>query len=89
MCHNPAILYQIEDRGFIREGDYADACLVDLDSPWTVTPENILYKCGWSPLTGVTFRSTVLKTFVNGRLVYDEGRFDESARGLPLEKWRG
>jgi dihydroorotase len=88
MCHNPARLYRIANRGFLREAHYADCCLVDLDAPWTVAPENILYKCGWSPLTGTTFRSRVLKTFVNGHLVYDEGRFDESARGLPLEKWR-
>jgi dihydroorotase len=88
MCHNPAILYQIEGRGYIREGYYADACLVDLDSPWTVTPENILYKCGWSPLMGTRFRSRVISTFVNGRLVYNHGIFDDGVRGMRLERAR-
>jgi len=70
MCHNPAILYQIEKRGFIREGYKADLVLVDLNSPWAVQPNNILYKCGWSPFEGVTFKSRITHTFVNGRLVY-------------------
>lgn len=70
MCHNPAILFQIEKRGFIREGYKADLVLVDLNAPWAVQPNNILYKCGWSPFEGVTFKSRVTHTFVNGRLVY-------------------
>ncbi|WP_081210782.1 dihydroorotase [Salegentibacter sediminis] len=69
-CHNPAILYQIKDRGFIREGYKADLVLVDLNSPWAVQPDNIVYKCGWSPFEGVTFKSRVTHTFVNGKLVY-------------------
>ena len=70
MCHNPAILFQIKDRGFIREGYKADLVLVDLNAPWAVQPSNILYKCGWSPFEGTTFKSRVTHTFVNGNLVY-------------------
>lgn len=69
-CHNPAILFQIKDRGFIREGYKADLVLVDLNAPWAVQPSNILYKCGWSPFEGTTFKSRVTHTFVNGNLVY-------------------
>lgn len=70
MCHNPAILFQIEKRGFIREGYKADLVLVDLNAPWTVQKENILYKCGWSPFEKTTFKSRITHTFVNGALVY-------------------
>lgn len=70
MCHNPAILFDIKDRGFIREGYKADLVLVDLNAPWSVQPDNIQYKCGWSPFEGVTFKSRVTHTFVNGNLVY-------------------
>ncbi|WP_299211386.1 dihydroorotase [uncultured Dokdonia sp.] len=70
MCHNPAILFQVENRGFIREGYKADLVLVDLNAPWTVQKENILYKCGWSPFEGTTFKSRITHTFVNGRLAY-------------------
>jgi dihydroorotase len=85
MCHNPAILYHIKNRGFIREGYYADLTLVNLNSPWMVTKENILYKCGWSPLEGTSFQTQVTHTLVNGQLVYFKGKFDESQRGRPLE----
>lgn len=85
MCHNPATLYRMEKRGFIREGYYADLCIVDLNSPWTVSKENILYKCGWSPLEGSTFRSLVTHTFVNGHLVYEQGQFNESRKGMALK----
>ncbi len=85
MCHAPARLYRIPGRGFIREGAWADLALVDPDDPWTVEPGNILYKCGWSPFEGVTFRSRVTHTWVNGHLVYDRGRFDESVKGRRLE----
>ncbi len=74
MCHNPAIIFNISDRGFIREGYKADLVLVDPASPWTVTKENILYKCGWSPLEGTTFRSRVMTTIVNGIRVFEKGR---------------
>lgn len=70
MCHNPAILFQIEKRGYIRPGYYADLAIVDLNSPWTVNKDNILYKCGWSPFEKVSFKSRVTHTFVNGALVY-------------------
>ena len=84
MCHNPAILYRIEKRGFIREGYYADLTLIDLNSKWTVAKDNILYKCAWSPLEGTTFQTKVIKTFVNGNLVYDNGHFDERVKGQAL-----
>ncbi len=84
MCHAPAILYRIENRGFIRKGYAADLVLVDPDDPWVVDKENILYKCGWSPFEGVTFRSRVTHTWVNGVLVFNRGRFDESVKGMRL-----
>ena len=75
MCHNPAILFEIEKRGYIKEGYYADLVLVDLNNPWTVTKDNILYKCGWSPFEGVTFKSRITHTFLNGSLVYNNFKF--------------
>lgn len=75
MCHNPAILFEIEKRGFLREGYYADIVLVDLNNPWTVKKDNILYKCGWSPFEGTTFKSRITHTFVNGSLVYNNFKF--------------
>ena len=84
MCHNPATLYKIENRGFIREGYFADLSIVDLNSIWTVSKENILSKCGWSPLDGTTFQTKVIHTFVNGNLVYDHGQFNLNAKGQPL-----
>lgn len=86
MCHNPATLYHIEKRGFIREGYFADLCIVDLEARWTVDQGNILYRCGWSPLEGTEFHAKVTHTFVNGHLVYDNGTFDETARGKALTK---
>ncbi len=85
MSHAVATCFQIEDRGFIREGYFADLVLVDLNKPFTVSKENILYKCGWSPLEGFTFPSSVTHTFINGRLVYEKGVFDESNRGMRLK----
>lgn len=84
MCHNPATLYRMEKRGFIREGYFADLALVDLNSPWTVAKDNLLYKCGWSPLEGTRFHTKVLQTFVNGNLVYDKGDFREEVKGRPI-----
>lgn len=75
MAHNPAILFRIEKRGFIREGYKADLVLVDLNADWTVEKDTILYKCGWSPMEGFNFHSKVEKTFVNGKLVFDNGHF--------------
>lgn len=77
MCHNPAILFKIDNRGFIEEGYFADCVLVDLNDEYTVSKENLLYKCGWSPFEGITFHSKVKKTFVNGNLVFDEGKFNQ------------
>ena len=80
-CHNPAKIFQIEKRGFIREGYFADLVLIDLDAPQTVAKENILYKCGWSPFEGITFSSKVTHTFVNGVLMYDHGVFNTTVKG--------
>jgi len=84
MCHNPAILFNIKERGFIREGYKADLCLVDPDNSWRVTKDNILYKCGWSPFEGTTFKSKVVQTIVNGTIVYDNGEINENYRGQRL-----
>ena len=84
MSHNPAILFRVEDRGFIREGYFADVVLVDLKSPWKVEKKNILAKCGWSPFEGVEFSSTVTHTFVSGNLVYKHGEIVESGKGQRL-----
>lgn len=84
MCHNVAILFDIEERGFIREGYFADLVIVDPDKRWKVQKENILYKCGWSPFEGTWFKSKIEKTFVNGHLVYNEGEFDESQKGMRM-----
>ncbi len=84
MCHNPAILFRIENRGFIKEGYFADLVLVDTNKDQTVNKENILYKCGWSPFEGTQFHSTVLKTFINGNLIYDQGVFDDKIKGKRL-----
>ncbi len=80
-AHNPAILFQIKDRGFIRKGYKADMVLVDINAPWTVNKENILYKCGWSPFEGTTFKSRVTHTFVNGVLTYKNFKFPN--RSIP------
>jgi len=86
MCQNPAILYRIKSRGFIREGYFADLVLVDLDTSYTVSSNNIFYKCRWSPLEGTTFHSSIDKTFVNGNMVYDNGQFNETHKGMRLAK---
>ena len=82
--HTVADLFQIEKRGYIREGYHADLVLVNLNNPWQVNKSNILYHCGWSPFEGNYFKSKVVKTFVNGHLAYDNGVFDESQKGLRL-----
>jgi len=84
MCHNPATLYRIKKRGFIREGYFADLVIVDLNSSWTVSKENLLYKCAWSPLEGTIFETKVTHTFVNGNLVFENGRFNENIKGKAL-----
>ena len=88
-CHNPAILFDIEKRGFIREGYKADLVLVDLTSPWAVQPDNIFSKCQWSPFEGTTFKSRVTHTFVNGKLVYKNFKhtpFAKNAERLSFDR---
>ena len=84
MCHNPAICFQIENRGFIREGYFADLVLVNLNNNWEVNKKNILYKCGWSPFEGQKFSTKVTHTLINGHLAYQHGKFDESKKGMRL-----
>ena len=81
MSHNPAKLFQIEKRGFIKEGFYADLVLINPNKPQVVSKDNILYKCGWSPFEGTTFSSTITHTFVNGTLMYNNGVFNEKIKG--------
>jgi dihydroorotase len=90
MCHAPAVCFNIENRGFIREGYWADLVIVDLQHTWKVTGDNILYKCGWSPFEGHVFNSGISHTFVNGNLAYEyepairNGLFNETAGGMRL-----
>lgn len=84
MCHNPAILFQIEKRGYIKEGYFADLVIVNANNPWTVTKDNVLYKCGWSPFEGTTFKSRVTHTFVNGELAYKNFKFYDVKAGKRL-----
>jgi dihydroorotase len=83
-AHNPARIFQCLERGFIREGYWADLTLIDTNKPHTVSKENIAYKCGWSPFEGVTFKSSIAKTWVNGELAFDEGTINGSVRGQRL-----
>lgn len=84
MCHNPAKIFKIENRGFIKEGYFADLVLVNPHMPWNVKKENILYKCGWSPLEGINFKSRISHTFVNGKLVYANGKVKDVIAGQRL-----
>ena len=84
MCHNVATCFQVEKRGFLREGYYADLVLVDPQAPWQVQRSNLRYKCGWSPFEGQTFQHQVKSTIVSGNLVYHEGTLDETVRGMRL-----
>ncbi len=88
MCHNPAKLFQLKKRGFLREGYFADLVAADLNNPWKVAKENIVYKCGWSPFEGETFRSKITHTFVNGHLAYEQGSFSElkNAKRLTFDR---
>lgn len=83
-AHNTAITFQIEQRGFIREGFWADLVLVDLNKPYTVNKENILSKCGWSPFEGHTFAASIVHTLVSGNLAYSEGQLIEVGSGHRL-----
>ncbi len=84
MCHNPAKLFDIEKRGFLREGYYADVVLVDLNASWEATPSSNYYKCGWSPFDGDTFSSRITHTFVNGHLAFENGKFSEQRNAKRL-----
>jgi dihydroorotase len=84
MSHAVADCFQIKDRGYVREGYFADLVIVDLNKTTTVSKENILYKCGWSPFEGQTFPAEVTHTFINGNLVYGNGQWNESVRGKRL-----
>ncbi|MEY2738122.1 MAG: hypothetical protein RL259_31 [Bacteroidota bacterium] len=83
-CHNPAKIFKIEKRGFIKEGYFADIAIVNAYLPWNVKKENILYKCGWSPFEGYSFKSRVTHTFVNGKLVYANGKVKDEKAGQRL-----
>lgn len=84
MCHNPAVIFKIDRRGYIKENYYADLVLVDLNKSTKVEKDNILYKCKWSPFEGTTFHSAITHTFVNGNLVFDQGKFENHPRGKRL-----
>jgi dihydroorotase len=84
MSHAVADCFEIENRGYIREGYFADLVMVDINKPTTVTKENIFYKCGWSPLDKFTFPASILKTMVNGNMVWEEGKFNEGVKGKRL-----
>jgi dihydroorotase len=85
MCHAPAKLFKIEKRGFIKEGYYADLVVINPNEEWEVNKENILYKCNWSPFEGQKFSHKIEKTFVNGNLVYDNGKINDSIKGKRLK----
>jgi dihydroorotase len=85
VTHAPAILFDVRERGYLREGYHADLVLVDPNRPHTVTKEEILSKCGWSPFEGETFRSSIAATFVNGQLAWKDGKLDDTVRGQRLE----
>ncbi|HSH51346.1 MAG TPA: dihydroorotase [Bacteroidales bacterium] len=85
MCHTPADIFQIDKRGYVREGYWADLVLVDLNNPWTVQKNNLLYKCNWSPFEGQTFNSKITHTIVNGNIVFEDGHFNEEKKGMRLK----
>ena len=84
MAHNPAKLFEVSKRGFVRKDYKADLVIVRPDAPWTVTKETIQSKCGWSPMEGHAFRWRVVSTLCNGRMIYDNGAFDGESRGEAL-----
>lgn len=84
MCHNPAILFDVEKRGFVREGYFADLVEVETNSKWQVKKANVLYKCGWSPFEGITFDNQIKRTFVNGHLAYDNMKISSKKNGRRL-----
>jgi len=84
MCHNPAKIFKIEKRGFLKVGYFADIAIVNTHQPWTVNKDNILYQCGWSPFEGTNFKSRVMHTFVNGKLIYTNGKVKQQKVGQRL-----
>ncbi len=84
MCHAPSICFEMDQRGFLREGYWADIAIVDLEKSWEVNKSNIHYKCGWSPFEGQAFKGQVSSTIVSGHLAYHEGTFNESKMGERL-----
>ncbi len=88
-CHAPAICFDVKERGYIREGYFADAVLVDLNKTTSVSKDNLFYKCGWSPFEGHTFSSSIEKTFVNGQLLFDGGKQVDDTKGMRLSFDRG
>ena len=89
MSHAVAECFDVRERGYIREGYYADLVLVDLNKPWTVQSDNIRAMCGWSPFEGHTFKSSIEKTFISGHLAYSDGKLDESRMGMRMNFDRG
>jgi dihydroorotase len=85
MCHAPATCFQIKERGYIREGYFADLVLVNMNETYKVTKDNLLYKCGWSPFEGHTFPATITHTFVNGEVAYESGKVNDAVRGQRLQ----
>jgi dihydroorotase len=85
MAHAPAVCFRIKERGFVREGYFADLVLVDLNRPYTITPQNILHRCGWSPLENETMNASITHTIVSGHLAYENGVFNENKMGERLE----
>jgi dihydroorotase len=84
-CHNPAIIFEIKDRGYIREGYFADLVVIDLERKLTVKKEDLLYKCGWSPFEGTTFKGSVEKTLLNGQWAYNQGEFLPVSAAMALK----
>ena len=84
MVHNPAILFRIEKRGYIREGYFADLVVVEPNSGETVNTDNILYQCGWSPFEGNTFKGSIEKTLLNGQWAYDQGKINPKSAAMAL-----
>ena len=84
MCHAPAECFQIVDRGYLEEGQFADIAVVDPELKWEVNKENILYKCGWSPFEGNTFKSRITHTFVNGHLAFENGVLADQKNAMRL-----
>ena len=85
MCHAPAQCFDIDKRGYLDEGYWADVVIVDPDASWQVSKPNLLYKCGWSPLEGQDFHERVLTTLVNGNVVWHNGQLREDHKGMRIE----